>query len=77
MGTPGLHGSDGGGGMPEGDQEEGVEDLTLETLDQLDGVVDDDQLDEDPGDELDTEVDEPLRPGNRTNPEEVEEGVLA
>jgi hypothetical protein len=63
--------------MPEGDQEEGVEDLTLETLDQLDGVVDDDQLDEDPGDELDTEVDEPLRPGNRTNPEEVEEGELA
>ena len=39
------------------------EELTLDQLDQLDGVVDDDELDgSDPGGELDDEVDEGCLP---------------
>ena len=46
--------------MPTESDQEDVLDLTLDGLDQMDGVIDDDPLDMAPGDELDDDVDPPI-----------------
>lgn len=53
--------------MPDRTEPGDIASLTLEDLDRLDGVLDDDELEADPGDELSDEVDEPL-------PTEIEDG---
>ena len=61
--------------MPDRMEPDDIGALTLEDLDQLDGVMDDDELEEDAGEELSDDVDEPM-PGDDDGGPEMEDAEV-
>jgi len=59
--------------MPDRTEPGDIASLTLNDLDKLDGVMDDDKLNQDAGGELSDDVDEPMPGDDADDPEEEEE----